>query len=112
MWIKVRYRLWLSLRLLTSNLKGGNAIWGNSTHAPDDPDNRTQSHGNFFSFRTDDLKPQNVSDSDPTYSADGLGLKRSEPRNMTADEAGTWILEHTPVTFQVCCENILTGNVC
>jgi phospholipid:diacylglycerol acyltransferase len=72
--------------------------------APDDPVNCTQSHGHFFSFRTTDLQPQNVSDADSpdsTSAVMGGGNVRSEPMNMTADEAGTWILEHTPGTFQV-----------
>ncbi|KAG8898286.1 hypothetical protein FRB99_007546 [Tulasnella sp. 403] len=32
-------------------IKGGDAIWGNDTHAPDDLDNTNHTHGHFFSFR-------------------------------------------------------------
>lgn len=75
--------------------QGGNAIWGNGSHAPDDPDNCTQSHGQFFSFRTTGVQSQ----VDPESNTVALG--GWDTNNMTADEAGTWVLEHTPVTFQV-----------
>jgi phospholipid:diacylglycerol acyltransferase len=61
--------------------QGGDVIWGNSTHAPDDVDGSDHSHGELIAFR--------AKLNDPTV------------RNMTADNAGTWILEHTPTTFQV-----------
>ncbi|OBZ69479.1 Phospholipid:diacylglycerol acyltransferase [Grifola frondosa] len=44
-------------------IKGGDAIWGNATFAPDDTSNHSL-------------------------------------ENMTSDTAGTWILEHTPESFQ------------
>ncbi|TDL20055.1 phospholipid diacylglycerol acyltransferase [Rickenella mellea] len=64
-------------------IKGGSSIWGNFTHAPDDHANFTHTHGRFISFR----------DSSSTESDPGV-------RNMTVDEASTWILQHTPTTFQ------------
>ncbi|EJD47048.1 LACT-domain-containing protein [Auricularia subglabra TFB-10046 SS5] len=63
-------------------MKGGSAIWGNTTHAPDDPPDCSHegvSHGQFVSFR-DEFQP-------------GLG-------NMTVDEASAWVLEHTPQAYQ------------
>ncbi|KAL4244981.1 (4-O-methyl)-D-glucuronate--lignin esterase [Abortiporus biennis] len=63
-------------------IKGGDAVWGNSTFAPDDVLNSTHSHGELIAFR------QSVSEQDSTLS------------NMTADAAGAWILEHTPTDFQ------------
>ena len=61
--------------------QGGDAIWGNSTDAPDDIDGADHSHGDLIAFR--------AKSNDPIIG------------NMTADNAGTWILEHTPLTFQV-----------
>ena len=61
--------------------QGGDVIWGNSTHAPDDVDGADHSHGELIAFRAK--------------------LNDTAVNNMTADNAGTWILEHTPTTFQV-----------
>lgn len=63
------------------DLQGGDVIWGNSTHAPDDIDGADHSHGELIAFRAK--------------------LNDTAVQNMTADNAGTWILEHTPTTFQV-----------
>lgn len=66
-------------------IKGGNAVWGNGMHAPDDECNATHSHGQLIAFRQSQL-----------------GTATGKPsQNMTADEASEWILEHTPSTFQV-----------
>ncbi|KAI0358723.1 LACT-domain-containing protein [Trametes cingulata] len=65
-------------------IKGGDDVWGNATWAPDDLDNATHSHGALISFR------QN---SPALEGEQGLF-------NMTSSEAGTWILERTPVSFQ------------
>ncbi|KII96161.1 hypothetical protein PLICRDRAFT_35093 [Plicaturopsis crispa FD-325 SS-3] len=68
-------------------IKGGEAVWGNTTHAPDDK-NSSHTHGELIAFR------QSVA-----ADIDALNLGE-KARNMTATEAGTWILEHTPSTFQ------------
>ncbi|KAG2015791.1 phospholipid:diacylglycerol acyltransferase [Coprinopsis cinerea AmutBmut pab1-1] len=84
---KERKRLFLSWAGSASMwMKGGNAIWGNSTHAPDDMANSTCSHGELISFRAREV----IADSfvDPSL------------RNMTAEDAGNWILQHTPPAFQ------------
>lgn len=65
-------------------VQGGETIWGNRTNAPDDPPNATHSHGELIAFR-DVFKAQDNTDT----------------KNMTAYEAGDWILEHTPESFQV-----------
>jgi len=65
---------------LKGDLQGGDVIWGNSTHAPDDVDGADHSHGELIAFRAK--------------------LNDAKAKNMTADNAGTWILEHTPTTFQ------------
>ncbi|KAL5521320.1 hypothetical protein ACEPAG_9244 [Sanghuangporus baumii] len=87
-------------------IKGGNAIWGNHTHAPDDPDapNCTASHGQFLSFRTADLlaEGKGIAKND-NGNNDEDNVKRilpAETANMTAEDAGTWILEHAPISFQ------------
>lgn len=64
-------------------LKGGNAVWGSALHAPDDACNNTHTHGELIAFRS--LSPQSNGDT---------------TRNMTAEEAGLWILQHTPTAFQ------------
>ncbi|EIW62959.1 LACT-domain-containing protein [Trametes versicolor FP-101664 SS1] len=65
-------------------IKGGDDVWGNATWAPDDLDNTTHSHGALISFRNNSVGIDGE---------DGLF-------NMTSTEAGTWILERTPTTFQ------------
>ncbi|EPS98702.1 hypothetical protein FOMPIDRAFT_60813 [Fomitopsis schrenkii] len=66
-------------------MKGGNAVWGNATFAPDDASNDARSHGELILFR------------ESAAAAEGAGSRLS---NLTADEASTWILEHTPTQFQ------------
>ncbi|KAF8813753.1 phospholipid:diacylglycerol acyltransferase [Phlegmacium glaucopus] len=63
-------------------LKGGNDVWGNASHAPDDNSNATHSHGELITFRH------------------VLNADDNDTRNLTAEDASNWILEHTPVTFQ------------
>ncbi|TFK44430.1 Lecithin:cholesterol acyltransferase-domain-containing protein [Crucibulum laeve] len=67
-------------------IKGGDTIWGNATHAPDDDYNATYSHGELIAFR------HSV--------ATSLESSGDNVQNMTAAEAGTWILQHTPSSFQ------------
>ena len=68
--------------------KGGNAVWGNRTHAPDDENGASHSHGELIGFKPSQFISVNSKD-------DITG-------NMTAEEAGAWILQHTPSAFQVC----------
>ncbi|KAF5322347.1 hypothetical protein D9619_001710 [Psilocybe cf. subviscida] len=63
-------------------IKGGNDIWGNATHAPDDIDYTSHSYGDLISFRSGALHVNDKS------------------TNMTSEDASNWILEHTPATFQ------------
>ena len=77
----------------TLTFQGGNAIWGNSTHAPDDCHSddadesddakvsQKQSHGELIAFREFDVAVEDT--------------------NMTANEASAWILRRTPASFQV-----------
>ena len=66
-------------------LQGGDDVWGNATSAPDDLSNSTHSHGALIAFR------------EASSALDG----DMDLNNMTSNEAGTWILERTPTTFQV-----------
>lgn len=66
-------------------IKGGNAVWGNGVHAPDDECNATHSHGQLIAFRQSQVD---------------TAIRGETSRNMTADEASEWILQHTPSTFQ------------
>ncbi|TFY81159.1 hypothetical protein EWM64_g2857 [Hericium alpestre] len=109
-------------------IKGGDAVWGNATHAPDDESGNDHTHGQLISFRRrlatapsseDDRPPfeRELSPSAPTAQETGpreeseaeiaQEIRRVEnasslvdTRNMTAEDAGVWILEHTPTTFQ------------
>ncbi|KAK0454756.1 phospholipid:diacylglycerol acyltransferase [Armillaria borealis] len=80
-----RKRLFLSWAGSASMwIKGGDAIWGNARFAPDDQSESIHTHGELIAFRESQmLSAEN----------DGVG-------NMTSEQAGTWILQHTPATFQ------------
>lgn len=65
-------------------IKGGDAIWGNARFAPDDQSGSIHTHGELIAFRESQM-----------LSADNDGVG-----NMTSEQAGTWILQHTPATFQ------------
>ncbi|KAK6909810.1 hypothetical protein I203_103832 [Kwoniella mangroviensis CBS 8507] len=70
-------------------MKGGNRIWGNDSSAPDDPTNATDTHGRFFSFRH------------PGTSEEESSLNRwTVSPNLTLNEAGPYVLTHTPPSFQ------------
>ena len=73
------------------NAQGGQDVWGNVTSAPDDQEGASHTHGELISFRNVLHESHN----------DTTGVAKVTS-NMTADEAGTWILEHTPTSFQVC----------
>lgn len=89
MWLKVRFFFPRFVEWLSRDEQGGNAVWGNASHAPDDDCNATHSHGKFIAFR-------HVLNADDDYTG-----------NLTAEDASNWILGHTPVTFQVGSKNIL-----
>ncbi|KAJ9118262.1 hypothetical protein QFC22_004173 [Naganishia vaughanmartiniae] len=83
-------------------MKGTDRIWGNHESAPDDPENVTDTHGRFFSFRE-------TTDSEPASSqapAEGEITPETPRLNLTMNEAGEYILTHTPNSFQ----KMLEGN--
>ncbi|KAH9060542.1 Lecithin:cholesterol acyltransferase-domain-containing protein [Lactarius vividus] len=68
-------------------VKGGNAVWGNATHAPDDGEG---GHHTYERGQT-------------TGTTTAKGLRHNKfplSKNLTTDEAGPWILRHTPWTFR------------
>jgi len=91
-------------------VKGGNAVWGDATFAPDDEEGRNHTHGELISFRQTVPVPLDDKDAEalpftqgqPQF-ATAQRLKNRSPvgGNMTVDEAGGWILGHTPLTFRV-----------
>ena len=92
-------------------------MWGNATHAPDDESDNAHTHGELIAFRRElspappdmDTTPMSGNASagarpvevGSVADGNGSGQGTVSARNMTADEAGTWILEHTPTSFQV-----------
>jgi phospholipid:diacylglycerol acyltransferase len=94
-------------------VKGGNAVWGNATHAPDDGEGSHHTYGELISFRQmvpippggDDVEtPPFMHEQGQTSQATTTGPRHSKfplSKNLTADEAGFWILKHTPLTFRV-----------
>ena len=60
--------------------KGGNAVWGNKTWAPDDESNQTFSYGTFINFK----------ESNSTQS----------PRNLTVEESIDYLLEHSDTWYK------------
>ena len=84
MWIKVGF-LTSSSPLYLIGSQGGDAVWGNTTYAPDDTNEFDFSHGELIAFRKNVLE---ASGNEDLFS-------------MTANDASSWILEHTPSHFQV-----------
>lgn len=71
-------------------IKGGTDVWGDANWAPDDEPGSSHTHGELIAFRQASV-PLSTRHITPNV----------EPtKNMTADDASTWILEHTPSTFQ------------
>ncbi|KAH9973691.1 Lecithin:cholesterol acyltransferase-domain-containing protein [Lactifluus volemus] len=91
-------------------VKGGNAVWGNATFAPDDEEVDHHTHGELISFRPAVPIPRDDKDVEtPPFmqgeaqtAATQVARRNPAPvsKNLTADEAGVWILRHTPLTFR------------
>ncbi|CAK5281824.1 unnamed protein product [Mycena citricolor] len=86
-------------------VKGGDAIWGGPDGAPDDEVNCTMTHGELIAFR--------VQPPPPGVASSGLGVDEGDRKNMTVDTAGSWILQHTPSSFQVlrCAPRVVTWQL-
>ncbi|KAF8178601.1 phospholipid/diacylglycerol acyltransferase [Mycena galopus ATCC 62051] len=72
-------------------VKGGDAIWGTPSGAPDDMPGSNHTHGDLIAFRRP-IPP-------PPGGTTDAGVEVTT-NNMTADAAGEWILQHTPSSFQ------------
>ncbi|EIN06718.1 Lecithin:cholesterol acyltransferase [Punctularia strigosozonata HHB-11173 SS5] len=89
---------------IKATLIGGDLIWGNGTWAPDDPPDAGHSHGELISFRAertlatafDALRLKGVTNE----TIEDLTKHEAQLTNMTSREGGTWILTHTPNSFQ------------
>jgi phospholipid:diacylglycerol acyltransferase len=79
-------------------IKGGESVWGSTNGAPDDGHDCSHTHGDLISFRVPPPVPENNNTGKGLGSDSGV---EEDPRNMTADAAGAWILTHTPSSFQV-----------
>jgi phospholipid:diacylglycerol acyltransferase len=92
-------------------VKGGNAVWGDATFAPDDEEDGHHTHGELISFRQTAPIPSDDKDAEtpPFMQGQAQTATTQVPkrnitpvsRNLTVDEAGDWILKHTPLTFRV-----------
>ncbi|KAG1781897.1 Lecithin:cholesterol acyltransferase-domain-containing protein [Suillus placidus] len=71
-------------------IKGGTDVWGDANWAPDDEPGSSHTHGELIAFRQGAVPP----------SAHDITPSVEPTKNMTADDASTWILERTPSTFQ------------
>lgn len=71
-------------------IKGGTDVWGDANWAPDDEPGSSHTHGELIAFRQAALP----------LSAPNITPSVEPTKNMTADDASTWILERTPSTFQ------------
>lgn len=96
-------------------IKGGEAVWGNLTWAPDDLANTTSgdTHGKLYSFKLPDValhqgagdaatataSPSSGPD-DPAFSRHDTSTHRQIQSNLSGADAFTWLLQHTPSTFQ------------
>lgn len=61
-------------------LKGGSAVWGNTSWAPDDTDSATFSSGSIIRFKDD--------------------ASLVIPQNLTVDEVHSFLAAHSPASFQ------------
>ncbi|CEH17644.1 phospholipid:diacylglycerol acyltransferase [Ceraceosorus bombacis] len=88
-------------------IKGGSAIWGNASFAADDEWNSTDTHGNIYSFKLPALEHQmgaadsgKASHEQAEASHHDPSALSSAPQNLTAGDAITWLMQHTPTSFQ------------
>ena len=86
-----RVALFRSLAGASSMLiKGGNAVWGNDTWAPDDPPNATVSYGRFFDY------PSVYDNSTHTVVQGEPG----RPLRIEASDMEDWLLQHTDENYR------------
>ena len=71
--------------------QGGDAVWGNTSFAPDDLSESHLTHGEIVAFRDHVVRAASESGEQETL------------KNMTSSSASEWILARTPRHFQVGC---------
>ncbi len=93
MWIKV-IKISQRTHSVSETPVGRRCNLGNAGFAPDDQSDSIHTHGELIAFRESQM-----------LSADNDGVG-----NMTSEQAGTWILQHTPATFQVRISRLLISQ--
>lgn len=73
-------------------IKGGNVIWGNGTHAPDDHADAKVTQGNVYEYAARGNVTEKFNATEESQSV--------KSRKFTADEAMPWLLKHTPTDYQ------------
>lgn len=70
------------------------------------------SHGSLVSFREDggDVSPGIAADNETAINR-RFSQPYVSPTNMTSTQAGAWILEHTPTTFQKMMETNYSNGI-
>lgn len=91
-------------------IKGGEAVWGNLTWAPDDAPNVTDhdTHGKLYSFQLPEVPiHQGAGDAATaslyprdTSSHHDASTQHKLPSNLSATDGFTWLLQHAPSSFQ------------
>lgn len=73
-------------------IKGGDAVWGNDTWAPDDQPNAETTHANIYEFAARGNVSEDADVSEKSQS--------TKSQKFTADNALLWLLQNTPSDFQ------------
>lgn len=102
-------------------IKGGETIWGNLTWAPDDDVDAdiTQSHGKLYSFKVPNGPDPHLGAGDAAEGSSSanessihdVSSHHALPSNLTASQAQTWLLQHTPSTFQQMVERTYSNGM-
>lgn len=82
-------------------IKGGESVWGNQTWAPDDDEEQIESHGKVYSFKLPHPKAKDPKD---------VHSKHLQS-NLTADDAITYLLQHSPTSFQKMMESNYSNGI-
>lgn len=102
MWMKVSYSTLSWIEHVWNSYQGGTDVWGNVSWAPDDEPGSSHTHGELIAFRQVAA----------AASAQSITPGIEQTKNMTADDASTWILERTPSTFQVHASRLFPVTQC
>ncbi|CAO1636915.1 unnamed protein product [Sympodiomycopsis kandeliae] len=94
-------------------IKGGDAVWGNETWAPDDWHNSSDTHGPLYAFKKEDQddhkihlgagdasEQRNIQDGESKEAVHDVSSHLQVQSNLSASDALTWLLQQTPSNFQ------------